>query len=275
MTNLLSANLLRLRKSRAFWTALAVMAGIGVFEVTVGYCAARDMGAAVSLDSRYLLFALVVGVVLSAFCPLFVGAEYSDGTIRNKVLAGHPRTAIYLADLLTCVLAGVLLCLGYILPALAEGVPLLGWFRLEPEAVAWFTLCAFAMTVALAALFTLVSMLCQNKAVAAVACIFLAYFLLFLGIYLNSRLAEPEMIPAREYVENGRITYQKAFPNPGYVQGVKRTVYQCLYALPGCQAVWLAARADACPWQLPLASLLAAAVTTAAGLALFRRKDLK
>ena len=52
-----------------------------------------------------------------------------------------------------------------------------------------------------------------------IICIFLAYILLFLGIYLNSRLTEPEMIPAREYVENGQIFVQEARPNPGYVRG--------------------------------------------------------
>lgn len=275
MNLLLSANFMRLRKSRAFWVSMAVMAGAGLFEAAAGYFGARGAGMDLSLDSRYLIFALVVGVVLSAFVSLFVGAEYSDGAIRRKVMAGHPRGIIYLANLLTCALAGVLLCLGYILPVLAAGVPLLGWFRLPPGAVAWFTFCAFVMTAALAAFFVLIAMLNQNKAVSAVVCIFLAYFLLFLGIYLHSRLAEPEMMPAREYVENGQIMYQAAYPNPGYVQGVKRTVYTCLRALPGCQAVWLAASAEGCPWQLPLASVLAAAVSAGAGIVLFRRKDLK
>lgn len=275
MNLLLSANFMRLRKSGAFWIAAAVMAGVGVFEVTAGYLSARGLGGGVSLDSRYFIFVLVVGVVHSAFCPLFVGTEYSDGAIRSKIMAGHSRTAVYLANLLTCAAAGVFLCLGYIAAVLAEGVPLLGWFRMAPEAVLWFTLCAFLMTAALSALFTLISMLCQNKAAAAVACIFLAYFLLFLGIYLNSRLSEPAMVPAREYVENGRIVFQAAYPNPGYVRGAKRAVCQCLYALPGCQAVWLAAEADGCPWFLPAASLLAAAASTLAGLALFRQKDLK
>ena len=61
-----------------------------------------------------MLFVLMSGVVLSAFCSLFVGAEYSDGTIRNKIAVGHSRAAVYLANLVTCSAAGVLICLGYI-----------------------------------------------------------------------------------------------------------------------------------------------------------------
>ena len=150
----------------------------------------------------------------------------------------------------------------------------------RPGAEVWaairFTAFAFVMIAALGAIFTLVSLLQENRAVSAVVCIFLAYFLLFLGIYLHARLTEPAMMPAQEYVENGEIFCQAAYPNPGYVQGLQRAVYTGLCALPGCQAVWLAATAAAaCPWQLLLASLLAAAAVTGAGLVLFRRKDLK
>ena len=121
----------------------------------------------------------------------------------------------------------------------------------------------------------MIAMLNQNKAVVAIICIFLAYFLLFLGIYLNSRLTEQAVIPAREYIENGQIMVREAMPNPAYVQGVKRTIFECLYDLPGCQAVQLLATSDACPVRLPLVSLLGGAVSTVVGIACFRKKDLK
>jgi hypothetical protein len=152
----------------------------------------------------------------------------------------------------------------------------MGGFTLPPASVLWFTLCAFLMTAALCAIFTMLALLNQNKAVVAVVCISLAYFLLFLGIYFNSRLTEQAVIPAREYIENGQILVREAMPNPAYVQGFKRKIFEALYVLPGCQAVHLLATATAvCPIRLPLASLGAAAVSTALGLALFRRKDLK
>ena len=157
----------------------------------------------------------------------------------------------------------------------AAGIPLMGGFTLPPASVLWFTLCAFLMTASLCAVFTMAALLNQNKAVVAIVCIFLAYFLLFLGIYLNSRLTEQAVIPAREYIENGQILMREAMPNPAYVQGLKRTIFEALYDLPGCQAVQLIAAAETRPIRLPLVSFCAAAVSTAAGLALFRRKDLK
>lgn len=269
---LLRANFSRLWRSASFWAAVSVMFGAGVFELAVSYPHREQPGI---LDNRYMLFVLMSGVVLSAFCSLFVGAEYSDGTIRNKIAVGHSRANLYLADLVTCAAAGVLVCLGYILPMTAAGVPLMGGFELPLPSILWFTLCAFLMTASLCAIFTMAALLNQNKAVVAIICIFLAYFLLFLGIYLNSRLTEQAIIPAQEYIENGQILVREAMPNPAYVQGIKRTIFEILYDLPGCQAVQLIASSEACPIRLPLVSLGTAAVSTAAGLVLFRRKDLK
>ena len=271
---LLRANFSRLWRSASFWTAAAVMFAIGVFELAAGSQAAA-FGVEGILDNRYMIFVLLSGVVLSAFCSLFVGAEYSDGVIRNKLAVGHARASVYLANLMACSAAGVLACLSYILPMTAVGIPLLGPFVMSGASLLWFTLCAFLMTAALGAVFTMIAMLNQNKAVVAIICIFLAYFLLFLGIYFNSRLTEPAVIPAQEYIENGRILVREAMPNPSYVQGVKRTVFQLLYDLPGCQAVQLLATAEARPWRLPAVSLGTIAASTGIGLALFRRKDLK
>lgn len=275
MRNLLSAGFSCLWRSASFWVSVAVMAAVAVFELAVSY-QPRLMGAEGILDNRYMIFILVSGVVLSAFCSLFIGAEYSDGVMRNKIAVGHSRTAVYFTNLTVCAAAGVLVCLGYILPVVIVGIPLLGSFTMNISSLVWFTVCAFIMTAALCAIFTMIAMLNQNKAVVAIICIFLAYFLLFLGIYLNSRLTEQAVISAREYIENGQIFVQEAAPNPFYVQGVKRRIFEALYDLPGCQAVQLLATAETgCPVRLPVVSIGAMAASTGAGLVLFRRKDLK
>ena len=258
------------------------MAGVGVFEAVAGWWAMmgfRSFGVAdamVSLDSRYFIFPFLSGILLSAFCALFVGSEYSDGAIRNKLAVGHSRGMVYLSNLLLCAAAGILLCLAYITAVLAVGFPLLGAMHTPLPAVLWFTFCAIIMTSALAALFTMIAMLCQNRAVTAVLCITLAYFLLFLGIYLNTRLSESEIYPEQQYVQDGQIVTEEARPNPNYVQGAKRAVYQFFYDLPGCQTVQLASTIETgTPPRLLLYSLFIIFLSSGTGIFLFRRKDLK
>ncbi len=275
MCNLLSAGFVRLRKSLSFWIAMAVMSGVGVLEAALSRWAEQSSGNAVSLDMRYMIFALLAGIVLSGFCSLFVGAEYSSGTIRNKIAAGHTRTAVYLCNLILCAAAGVFLCIGYIVPFLAFGIPLLGFFETGLSIVLRCTLYAFLMTAALSSVFTMLSMLNQNRAATAVISISLAYFLLFLGIFLYSRLSEPEIIPAQEYIQDGQILLREAAPNPGYVQGIKRLIYQFLFRLPGPQAVRLAVMPAEPLRDLPLASVSVLLLSSGIGLFLFRKKDIK
>ncbi len=282
MMNLLSAGFFRLWRSKSFWVSLAVMAIVGAIEPLFGYAAMAElaangsMDASVSLDSRYIIFPFLSGILSSAFCALFVGAGHSDGGIRSKLAAGHRRAVVYLSELILCVTAGALLCLGYIAAVLATGIPLLGPMRTPLLTVLWYTLCAVIMTTAITALFTTISILCHNKAVAAVACIFLAYFLLFLGIFLNARLAEPEFYPAHQSIEDGQIVTVEARPNPGYIRGMKRAVYQFLFDLPGCQAVQLSVTmTTGVPPRLPLWSLASMTMFAGLGVALFRKKDLK
>ena len=174
MSNLWSAHLLRLRRSRRVWISMGIMGASVALEALLGYGAMVELlrsgvdDAFVSLDSRYVLFHFIAGLLLSVFCALFTGAEYSDGTMRRKLAAGHSRAVVYLSHLALSVMVGVLLCLGYIAAVLAVGLPLLGPLQIPASTILFFTLCAFVMTAALAALFTLISMLCQNKAVTAV-----------------------------------------------------------------------------------------------------------
>lgn len=110
----------RLLKNRAFQITAAVVAVVGLFEIFMMY---RD--SIIEMDTPYLdgglfSFAALGVFALAAVVPLFVGSEYSDGTIRNKVVVGHRRGAVYLSMLFTSVIAETLLILvwtaAYLIP---------------------------------------------------------------------------------------------------------------------------------------------------------------
>ena len=126
------------------------------------------------------------------------------------------------------------------------------------------------------ALFTLIAMLCQNKAHTTAGCILLTFALLFAGVYISSTLEEPEYLAAYSYTENGVTVEEPEQKNPYYISGVKRQVYECLLDLtPGGQVIQIGEMGAKKPVMLAVYDGLILLLVTSFGLVLFRREDLK
>ena len=138
MQNLLSANLFHLRRHKAFWAAALFMVVYALAEAVGLY----RQGDSVVGDGLFA-FLSFFGVVLAAFCTLYLGTEYHDGTIRNKVAAGFRRGQIYGAYFLVCLFGGVILWAVYVVVYLAVGLPLLGvsWAALSNWGPACWAAC--------------------------------------------------------------------------------------------------------------------------------------
>lgn len=272
MSKLLRANFARLFKSRVFLLGMAVMFAYGVYmPIDRMQSAWRGM-----LDAGAFTWAPVVTIVIAVFIPLFLGTEYSDGTIRNKLIVGHRRADVYLASLAACAAGTLMICAAYIVPYLCVGIPLLGGFACGARHAAALVLTGLAMAAAYAALYTMISMLCPSKAHAAVGCILLSLALMGAGAYFDSRLREPEMQTNYVMMVDGQVQPGEPVPNPNYVSGKAREVYTLLRDfIPGGQAVQLANGDGEQLGLMAAYDLLWLLGLTGAGVALFRRKDLK
>lgn len=279
MIKLLSANLLRLKKSILFWSCIILMLLLGAGFTLQRYweqVAYAEFGQLSYLDEVLFRHGLLIGIVAAVFVPMFFGMEYSDGAIRNKMVVGHSRLSIYFANLITAVVSSLAFCAAYILAVLALGVPLLNGIRLTPPQCALFMLGTLALAAAFSALYTFVAMLCTRKAASAVVCILGVFLLLFAGIYINSRLNAPEFLREYSIAHDGQVVEEEPEPNPQYVRGTEREVYQFLYDfLPGCQSIQYGDMSAENPALLAAYSLVIFAASTGAGAALFKRKDLK
>lgn len=275
MTRLLSAHLLRLRKNRLFWGALALSFGFGVFMVLTRYSEHIRYQIEVSLDTVFFAYAAVVGIVMSVFTSLFLGTEYSDGAIRNKVTAGHPRPAIYLAGLLINILVSFVLCAAYMLAAAAVGLPLIGALTVDFKVILLTLLGVLAMCTAFCAIFTLISMNCSRKATSAVACLLGVFVLLMMALYVNMRLDAQEFYDAYSMDTDGQLA-SESIPNPTYLRGAARTAFEFFYDfLPTGQALQYSSLSAVHLGRMPLYSLLICVTLSAIGMALFNQKDLK
>ena len=80
------------------------------------------------LDSGLCNYIVFFGIILAVFCSLYLGPELGDGTIRNKVAAGHRKSRVYLASLLACAIAAAIMYLTYLIVYLAASLPRLRVF---------------------------------------------------------------------------------------------------------------------------------------------------
>lgn len=275
MRNLLSANLLRMRKSVLFWAILVIGAAFAGFRIFSLVSDQLDYGILSSLDDALFTYAQLVGLTAAVFVSLFLGTEYSDGAIRNKITSGCSRAAIYLAGFLTTFAASVLSLAAYWIVVLAAGVPLLDPSRMGAGKVLFTLLGVLLMTAAFCAIFTFITMNCSSKAANAVVCILLFFAMLIASTYVYSRLEAPEFVSGYELI-NGELAATEPKPNPRYLQPGPRKVFEFLCdLLPTGQSVQYSVQAVTNPARLLLCSLGVAAVFTGAGTALFRKKDLK
>ena len=275
MRKLISADFCRLKRDKVFWIGtlamLASTVALMIFECQVALKDSSEFQ--YGLDYPYFRYAIIIGLPIAVYVSLFLGTEYSDGTIRNKLVVGHTRRDIYLSHLFTNIVGGLSMLLASLLGGLV-GIPFLGTWKIG-KMVLVFLLISVLFIISYAAIFTLIGMLCSNKAISAVLTILLFLGLMYFAMYLDYRLSEPEII-------NGLIITQEGMqmgdpsPNPRYLTGIKREIYQFVIDfLPTGQCRQMLELNVLHPVRMIVSSIVIAIVTTLGGIFAFERKDLK
>ena len=275
MSKLLSANFLRLRHSRLFWAGMLLMFLFGLLPVLSLYNMHVRYGYDTVLDSTLFSYTILIGLVTAIFTSLFVGTDYSDGTIRNKLIVGHTRIAIYLANLVTTGVAALLFCLSCLVSTLALGLPLLGAPVAGLQTLCPLLFGSLLLALAFAAIYTMVGMVCSNKAAVAVICLVALMLLMIGSSWVVAMLAEPEFYENYSLTD-GEMEVIENVRNPRYPTGVWRDVLEFLNDfLPTGQSMQYGQMQVAHPWLLALWSFLIALGATLAGALVFRRKDIQ
>lgn len=279
MKNLLCAYFSRLWKEKMFWAAVIFMAAAGFFFTVIQHIAQqpyRDPAHPTTPEEFCFNFHQLIGVVSAIVCCLFMGREFQDGTLRSKLIAGHSRTVVYLAGLTVNILSALLLCLCYVLFACVTGIPLMGGFQADTGTILLLLLGNLLTVMAYCSLFTLIEMLSASRTGAIVTALLATLVLLALGTLLVGRLQEPEWLSMASGVdEAGSLIFGQAQPNPSYLGGPMRTVFQVLVnLLPTVQAFSLAGGGDEFLPQLPLYSAGLIAAATVLGILGFQKKDI-
>lgn len=275
MNKLLSANFMRLKKDKAFWLCMGVMLLYAVVYMLNGCRQATiDMSEYnYSIDKYYFQFALSIGAFCALFGSMFFGTEYSDGTIRNKIIVGHTRTNIYIANLVTTFTATLLIMSVWLIGALIA-IPVLGVWEMGISRLLLYLLIAVMFVSAFSAICTFVNMTSSNKAVTVAASILLFLGLLIFSSMIYSSLSEPKMTSGVIITANG-MDMSEPTPNPNYISGMTREVYDFIIDfLPTGQGLKMWQLEISHPVRMLISSAVITLLTTLGGLSVFNRKNL-
>jgi hypothetical protein len=276
MRKLVSADFSRLWKDKIFCLCSLAILGYVVFLVLMGGHVDKMMNLGRTLDYYYFRSLPFLGLFLSVFISMFLGTEYSDGTIRNKLIVGHTRTEIYLANLLTC-FGGCLIFFAVWAVGGLAGIPYFGLWSVGIGGWLQLLLISLLTLLAITSILTMASQMITNKAGSAVAAIFIVLALLLLGSYFYNSLCEPETyINGVTINSDGTVEFGDEVANSAYIGGTLRTVYHViLNILPSGQQIWIADETVVHPVFMCMCSLMIIVAFAGIGLLLFRRKDIK
>ena len=105
MRKLLRAIFSRLLRDRAFRLIAVLMMLLGASMAVINAVRISREGTVWIMDFSLFTYVTIVPVLTSLLTALFIGSDYSGGTLRNKLIVGHSRRrgtaeAIYILPIL-------------------------------------------------------------------------------------------------------------------------------------------------------------------------------
>ncbi len=274
MNKLLHAGFERLRKSKLFWLLTIFSIGLALFMIYTKYSDMKTYGEVIEVEQIMLNYATIAGIVIAIFTSLFLGVEYSDGAMRNKISIGHKRSDIYLSNLLITSVTSLFSYILLIVIVAVVGIPLFGGITISISKLLMLLGCIFVTVIAYSSIFTFIAMMISNKTITAIVSIMLAFAMMMAALTCLNILATQEFIQEGALVE-GKMKFEEV-PNPKYPSEEKKKICQTILdIIPAGQMFQLAGRRAPNLSVLPLYSLGEVIIFAGAGILLFEKKELK
>ncbi len=235
MINVVKYNLYRAAKNKIVLILFAMCIVLGGTVTAVS----QYLGGSGGFDFSLIVLAVIV--------PSMIYADYKDGIIRNKIIAGNSRRGLYIANLISSIVIGASFWLVYqaVLIIIMNAMPGTPMFT-GLHAIVYLCIGIVAVA-ALCSIFTFIAVNFRSH-YSIIVCIF---------VYGVSLLIS-------SYVLNN------AMPMSGY--SIKSVLYNLV---PIGQLLLIEKTVPKYCWSLPLLSVLVIAVITFIGNLLFEKKDLK
>lgn len=275
MYRLLNAGFERIKKNRVFWGCVFVTIGIAMFMLVSNYLDMKNDNTQISTSELVSNYLPMIGLFIAIFTGLFVGTEYSDGTIRNKIIAGHKKKNIYLSNFIISSLVAIIFQIVWTIFVLIIAIPVFGKPIIELNQLIITCIDSIMFIIAYSAIFNFISVLSCNKTISAVTCILIFFIMLGVTVSAINIIQTPETVQQGGLNPDTGVVSFKEVPNPKYPSESKRQFYQRIVdIIPMGQAFSLGAGLPTNVYMLPVYSISLIIIFNGAGVYLFRKKDL-
>lgn len=295
MNKLLRADMARLFKGKIFLLEVLIMFLAPVWAVISNLVDSRRYDYIASTEGSLFASAVFAAFCMVVLVPAFIGTEYNDKTIRNKMIVGHGKGKIFLSNMVTMLAASAILVTAWNISHLTLGAIFLGFcypFELNLLILLAVYISVFAST----ALFVLISMFVSSKYGAAIVTTGIFFFLLVYSLGVMERLAAQPTITAfysesntdmdiygyetdmteEELAELKTNFIEETIPNPNYIEEgtFKEILKISVYCNPAAQAIDLPSdHSIGFEWYF-IYDIILIAVLSFLGAVIYKRKEI-
>ena len=284
MSKLIYANFSRLKNDTFLWFVTGSALPVTVFFILFFYNHYLDQPKTdyfgtpktFYFDEYYFIATLALPLLAAVVISVFIGRDFSERTIRNKLISGHSHASVYLSNLVTGFFAALFIYAAMLIGGLI-GIPIAEPTLLSGNVnVLTYIIIGIFAALSCASAATLINMLLGNRLASIIASMILFAGILFLLFPKAELLALPEFYDDHHFVDGVMTTFPNALPNEKYVGGAARTVWECIMEFfPSGNMLMMYEGIVANPIREIILSLSFTAATSAVGIYFFKRKDLK
>ncbi len=281
MIRLLHANFYRLKKNKVFIGIIIITiiaSFVMVFDTYQGNIANEKYNMTKTpIDRTYIIYINIISFLIAIFVSIFVGTDYSDGTIRNKIIVGHSRKNIYLSNLIISIVVGLVLEIIHLTIVTIIGIPLIGKIQMNILDFLYIILNMILLIIVFSSIFNFISMLCSNVTLSTVGSLLLILIMYVFCMSISVVANSTKELKIQDFDENGNLITQyiedKNYPGD-FNKNLCKTV---INILPTGQAMELSdVNIDMKEIKIyPLYSLGGIIIINVLGIYMFNKKELK
>ena len=272
MIKLLKAGFFRLKKDIIFYLFIFLTIGMAGFTL---YKYTNTFGK-IYLDKLVNEFMMYIGLFIGIFVSVFVGKEHWQGIIRNKIIVGHSRIAIFLSNLIISIVVSIFCEMIYLVIVILIGMHLFGKMEMNFTQFMMTMLNTILIIISFCSIYNFIAMLCSDITLSVGICI-IAFVAMFIaqgafGLTANSN----KYITSTFLDENGNSHIISQEPNPNYPGDEKVKQARMFYlAIPQGQAMEIVYNNLEYLKQMPIYSITLIITINILGIYIFSKKELK